>query len=159
MCPKTAFQQVCCNLVLQQHYRDIKRMSWHMKSMSTRHFFNRLASIPSWPKCIPCWYSFSQKGGYFAIYMGGANSWNKEKRVIFQAWVREILKKCKILHVLISISFSFVQSREKSLETSNCEGWHYMPSGRPLILSRNDLEAPISNILYGPGSWISCRVI
>ena len=35
--------------------------------------------------------------------MGGANPGNHEKRVIFQAWVRGILKKGKIFHVFISI--------------------------------------------------------
>ena len=35
--------------------------------------------------------------------MGGANSRNQEKGVILQAWVREILKKGKILHVFIII--------------------------------------------------------
>ena len=35
--------------------------------------------------------------------MGGANSRNQEKGVILQARVREILKKGKILHVIITI--------------------------------------------------------
>ena len=36
--------------------------------------------------------------------MGGVNSPNQEKEVILQAWVHEILKKGKILHVFITIS-------------------------------------------------------
>ena len=35
--------------------------------------------------------------------MGGANSRNQEKGAILQAWVREILKNGKILHVFITI--------------------------------------------------------
>ena len=35
--------------------------------------------------------------------MGGANSRNQEKKVIYQARVREIMKKGKILHVFIYI--------------------------------------------------------
>ena len=35
--------------------------------------------------------------------MGGVNSRNQEKWFILQEWVREILKKDKILHVFIYI--------------------------------------------------------
>ena len=35
--------------------------------------------------------------------MGGVNSRNQEKGIILQAWVCEILKKDKILHIIITI--------------------------------------------------------
>ena len=35
--------------------------------------------------------------------MGGANYRNQEKGVILQAWVSELLKKGKIVHVFITI--------------------------------------------------------
>ena len=44
---------------------------------------------------------FREKWGIFS--MGGANSRNQENGVILQAWVREILKRGKFLHVFITI--------------------------------------------------------
>ena len=44
---------------------------------------------------------FSRQNAIFS--MGGTNSRNQERGVIFQAWVREILKMSTILHVFISI--------------------------------------------------------